>query len=102
MTALNAPLVPSFTAHRSDRKLMDYIQRAFLRNLTIDAEQYKAGWIQLEDGSKWKLLLETASELHTLLLHGQIQCIVSFQLWKDGRCWAVAREDKAEEQDHES
>ena len=82
---------PTFKVHRSDKRLKDHIIRAFLLERVLTFDDLAFGSIVMPDGSTWKILTESSEVQDIILADGSCPCIISYQLWDDGSCYAVAR-----------
>lgn len=95
MQATKQPTIPSFAAYRSDRTLYPHIQRAFLKDMEVTEEDLAIGYMILDDGTEWGIVLEGNTEAKILARTGECYCIISFQLWKDGSKHAVCKANRA-------
>lgn len=90
ITPTSATPTPTFSAYRSDKRLQAHISRAFLKEYELTIQE-AASHIILPDGSKWAVWIEDKATMDELIAFTTCYCIISFQLWKDGSTWAVAR-----------
>ena len=102
--ALNNILPIMWKVHASDKSLMPYLERAFLKSFEFTDEDLDLGEVQLHDRSKWTPVLDPKDQyaiLHELEEFGSCYCVGSFQLFKDGAKIVLLRKDRIGSTSHE-
>lgn len=79
---------PTFKIHRSDGTIYPTIKKSFIKKAHISASDFLRGYLHLEDGTKWTLILEEGKVPNFGL---NKKYVISFQVHIHGN-FAVARE----------
>jgi hypothetical protein len=77
----NQSLIPTFHTQDRNRKPLDSIKRAFLKDLLLSSVQYKDGMISYEKAN-WKLILDQKDKQEIekdIAFEGFSSCLMSFQ-----------------------
>ena|SRR5690606_1512863 len=79
---------PSFRIHRTDGSVVPSIKNAFVTKKTLSYEDIRRGYLILEDGTEWQLVMD--SETSDKIFRDKRACMVSFQAHSYGN-FAVVR-----------
>ena len=87
---MRTPDIAVFSAER-DKVLKSYIEHAFIKRMTL------ASSVIPEDMAGYKTVIDLKhSNGEVPIFQPFDHIIISFQMWKDGRKWAVIRKFKAD------
>lgn len=82
---------PQFSIFRQDGSLNPRIKRSFIRKEYINSYDYERGFLELEDGTRWELVVSPELEVaHSGDYYRETYCICSMQVWDTGN-YAVCR-----------